>query len=79
MPKFANMPPNLAPRLVRREAAACYLGISPSKFSEMVAAGRLPRPKHLDGCVLWDVRDLDDMVDALPGEDAGENEWASAT
>jgi len=78
MPKFVNMPPNLAPRLVRREAAAGYLSISPSKFSELVLTGRLPKPKRLDGCVLWDVRDLDVIIDALSGESAENNEWATA-
>jgi predicted DNA-binding transcriptional regulator AlpA len=78
MPKLLAMPPNLAPRLVRREAAACYMGISPAKFSELVSAGRLPKPKRLDGCVLWDVRELDGAIDAL-GDPAGASEWANAT
>jgi predicted DNA-binding transcriptional regulator AlpA len=79
MPKYADMPPNLAPRLVRREVAATYLGISPSKFSELESAGRVPKSKRIDGCVLWDVRALDRMIDALSEGKAETNEWAGAT
>ncbi len=79
MPKYSNIHPNLAPRLVRREGAAGYLSISPSKFSELVSAGRLPKPKHIDGCVLWDIRDIDLAIDALSDDTADKSEWATAT
>lgn len=53
-------------RGLRREEAAAYVGISPSKFDQAVAAGRMPPPRTLDGCVIWDVRELDERFDALP-------------
>lgn len=68
MTKQAALPLSLPPRGVRREAAAAYVGVSPSKFDEMVADGRMPKPKHIDGCVVWDVKRLDAAWDALPDE-----------
>lgn len=52
-------------RLLRREDAALYVGMSASKFGQLVAEARMPAPFAIDGCVVWDVRDLDEAVDAL--------------
>lgn len=68
------LPKSLAPRGIRREAAAAYIGVSPSKFDEMVADGRMPKAKRIDGCVVWDVRRLDLAWDALPDENE-RNPW----
>lgn len=57
-------------RGLRRDEAALYVGISPSKFDEAVRDGRMPAPRRLDGCVIWDVRALDAAFDALPGGDS---------
>lgn len=57
------------PRGLRREDAARYLGISPSKFAEMVNDGRVSGPKLIDGCVVWDRHRLDEAFDALPDRD----------
>jgi predicted DNA-binding transcriptional regulator AlpA len=59
-----------------RVEAAIYIGISPTKFDEMVEDGRMPRPKRIDGAVVWDQRRLDLAFEALPDEggDAG-NPW----
>ena len=35
----------------------------------------MPKPKRLDSCVVWDVRQLDLAFDAIEGEDDGPNEW----
>jgi predicted DNA-binding transcriptional regulator AlpA len=60
------LPPTLAPRLIRREAAAAYVNVSPTTFDEMVRDGRMPRPKRLAGRRrAWDVRALDAAVDDL--------------
>lgn len=60
----------------RREAAAEYIGVSPSKFDEMVKDGRMPKPKRIDGCRVWDVLALDRFFDALPGGDESDhNAW----
>jgi predicted DNA-binding transcriptional regulator AlpA len=63
-------------RGLRRVEAAIYIGISPTKFDEMVQDGRMPRPKRIDGAVVWDQRRLDLAFEALPdeGDDAG-NPW----
>jgi predicted DNA-binding transcriptional regulator AlpA len=53
-------------RGLRREEAAAYVGISPSKFDRAVAEGVMPQPRTLDACVMWDVRELDERFDALP-------------
>jgi predicted DNA-binding transcriptional regulator AlpA len=55
-----------APRGLRREAAADWVGLSPSKFDEMVKDGRMPKPKRVDGCVIWDRYSLDAAFEALP-------------
>jgi predicted DNA-binding transcriptional regulator AlpA len=63
-------------RGLRRVEAAIYIGISPTKFDEMVQDGRMPRPKRIDGATVWDQRRLDLAFEALPdeGDDAG-NPW----
>ena len=63
-------------RGLRRVEAAIYIGISPTKFDEMVKDGRMPRPKRIDGAAVWDQRRLDLAFEALPeeGESDG-NPW----
>ncbi|MGY2053254.1 helix-turn-helix transcriptional regulator [Methylobacterium sp. JK268] len=66
----------VAPRRgLRREEAARYVGVSPSKFDEMARDGLVPRGKKVGGCVLWDLRRLDVALDALLGEDEASNPW----
>ncbi len=63
-------------RGLRRVEAAIYVGISPTKFDEMVKDGRMPRPKRLDSCSVWDQRGLDMAFEALPEEgDGAANPW----
>jgi predicted DNA-binding transcriptional regulator AlpA len=69
-----------APRrgLSRVEAAA-YVGISPCKFDQLIADGRMPNAKRIDGRKVWDVRELDLCFDDLPRDDSGAvtgNSWA---
>jgi predicted DNA-binding transcriptional regulator AlpA len=52
-------------RGLRRPAAAAYVGIGLSKFDQLVKAKRLPAPFNIDGCVLWDIRDLDSAIDDM--------------
>ncbi len=59
-----------APRGFRREAAADWVGVSASKFDEMVKDGRMPKPKRVDGCVIWDRYRLDAAFEDLPDEGA---------
>jgi len=67
MTNFAALPPNLPPRLIGREAAAAYAGVSPGSFDKMVETGLMPQPKRLgDRRKAWDVRELDAAIDRLP-------------
>jgi predicted DNA-binding transcriptional regulator AlpA len=63
--------------LSRMEAAA-YVGISPSKFDQLVQEGRMPGPRRIDIRKVWDVRELDLCFDELPRDDSGAatgNSW----
>jgi hypothetical protein len=62
-------------RGLRRAEAALYIGVSPSKFDQLVGKGSMPKPKHVDGCVIWDVRALDLAFDALTDDDGEANPW----
>jgi len=62
-------------RGLSREEAAMYVGISPSKFDELVEDGRMPRPVKIDSRKLWDIRNLDLAFDALPSDDSAPNSW----
>jgi excisionase family DNA binding protein len=65
------MPPRFRPnprRGLSRVEAAIYLGISPSKFDELVRDGRMPAPKRIDGRKVWDIQNLDVAFDALPSD-----------
>jgi predicted DNA-binding transcriptional regulator AlpA len=48
--------------------AARYTGVGVSKFDEMVADGRLPKPKRVDGRVIWDRIKLDAAFSDLPDD-----------
>jgi predicted DNA-binding transcriptional regulator AlpA len=43
------LPPSLPPRGLSRVYAAAYIGVSPSKFDEMVADKRMPVRSRLTG------------------------------
>jgi predicted DNA-binding transcriptional regulator AlpA len=46
-----------------------------TKFDEMVDDGRMPRPKRIDGRIVWDRIKLDEAFDALDDEGGPRNEW----
>lgn len=52
------------------------VGVSPSKFDELVKDGRMCPPRRIDGRVIWDIRQLDEAFDCLPcdGEPDGKVE-----
>lgn len=69
----------LAPRRgLNRVEAAIYVGVSASKFDQMVADRRMPKPKKIDCRKVWDMRALDLAFDELTEGDA-ENEWDDAS
>jgi len=77
MGKQSALPPTLPPRLIGIDAAAAYVSLSPTKFADLVRAGRAPRPRQIDRRKAWDIRELDRFVDALPyeGGDAPDPTW----
>jgi predicted DNA-binding transcriptional regulator AlpA len=64
--KAGILPLSLPPRGLSRVQSAEYIGVSPSKFDEMVADGRMPQPKPIDGRVVWDRHELDAAFGELP-------------
>lgn len=54
------------PRLLRREDAATYLGVSPSYFDTLSASRRIPGPKQIGSVKAWDRFQLDAAIDDLP-------------
>lgn len=61
-------------RGLSRVEAAIYVGISASKFDELVKDGRMPKPKKIDARKIFDLRELDLAFDELGGE-TDANEW----
>jgi predicted DNA-binding transcriptional regulator AlpA len=52
------------PRGMDAERAAAYVGLSRSKFLELVDAGEAPAALDLGGCPRWDRKRLDGWLDA---------------
>jgi excisionase family DNA binding protein len=67
----ATLPLSLPPRGLSRVQAAEYVGVSPSTFDNLVAAGEMPAPKRIRARTVWDRRALDCAFDAF--DDGGEN------
>jgi predicted DNA-binding transcriptional regulator AlpA len=76
-PQASPLPPGILPRGLSRVAAAFYIGVSPTKFDQMVADRRMPKPIRVDGRVLWCLRRLDAAFDRLAGEDAADDPYGS--
>jgi excisionase family DNA binding protein len=80
--RSSSLPPSLPPRGLSREQAAEYVGVSATKFDEMIADGRMPRAIEVDRRRVWDRRKLDRSFDALAEETATDgdvNEWDTLT
>jgi predicted DNA-binding transcriptional regulator AlpA len=73
------LPDPMPRRGLRREMAAQYVGVSPSKFDDMVADGRMPQPKFIDRRLVWDLRALDAAFDDLPDREDPANLSQSKT
>jgi predicted DNA-binding transcriptional regulator AlpA len=56
-------------RGLSRTDAAVYIGLSPSKFDELVNDGRMPKPIAIDSRKVWDRHELDAAFDAFPRDD----------
>ncbi|PHK93158.1 hypothetical protein CR162_20110 [Pseudoroseomonas rhizosphaerae] len=76
MAAYDHLPAGILPFLVAREAAAALVGVSTTKFDEMVGDGRMPEPRKVDARILWDTEELRAAVRLLPrrsgkGQDGG--------
>jgi predicted DNA-binding transcriptional regulator AlpA len=71
----SSLPLSLAPRGLSRVQAAEYIGVGVTKFDEMVDDGRMPKPKRIDGRVVWDRIKLDQAFDVLDDAAGSKNEW----
>ncbi|RWF44698.1 MAG: hypothetical protein EOS65_01520 [Mesorhizobium sp.] len=54
------------PRGLSRDEAARYVGVGSTLFDEMVADGRMPRPKQVNSRAVWDRVALDIAFTSLP-------------
>lgn len=70
------LPRSLPPRGLSRVQAAEYIGISPTKFDELVRDGQMPSPKRIGARAVWDRLQLDNAFAALPDEE--ETGWKFA-
>lgn len=68
------LPRSLAPVGIGRAEAAAFIGVSSTKFDEMVKDGRMPPAKRIDGRLVWSVRALTHAFEALPDGSQG-NPW----
>ena len=57
---------HFVPRFLRAPDAAYYLGLSETRFRELVRAGRITGRVVDGGNVMWDVSSLDTYADSLP-------------
>lgn len=73
----APKPPKMPPRLLGRDDAADYVGLSPNAFDEEVRAGTFPAPFPLTRIRrrLWDVRALDAALDRAMGIATKADDW----
>lgn len=78
-PSASALPPSLPPMGLSRVMAAEFVGVSPSKFDEMVRDGRMPRPRRIDARRIWLRPELEAAMLDLPveGKEANsrDGEW----
>lgn len=73
----ADLPVSLPPRGLCRVLASQYVGVSLSKFDQLVDDGRMPFAKRIDGRKVWDRAAIDRAFANLPsdGPDPLDNPW----
>jgi hypothetical protein len=59
-----------------REEAAHYIGVGCTKFDQLVADGRMPRPRRIDSRKIWDVLELDQHFVDLPYDGEVDSSWS---
>jgi hypothetical protein len=61
----------LAPIGLVREEAAAYARVGTTLFDQMVADGRMPPPRMVNGKTIWDQEEVYAAFKALPHRDTG--------
>lgn len=69
------LPSSLPPRGLSRVQAAAYIGISPTLFDALVNDKRMPKPKRINGRVVWDRLELDEAFAALSDDCGHDDPW----
>ena len=64
--RISVLPESCPPIALNRIQAAEYVGVSHTKFDQLVADGRMPKPHRIDGRVNWDREELREAYKALP-------------
>lgn len=67
----------IRPRLLSREEASAYVGLSPNAFEREVAAGTFPAPVQLAQVRrrLWDIKAIDASIDHAMGIQNKHADW----
>lgn len=60
------LPASLPPFGVGRIKAAALFDISESLFDKLVAIGKMPQPRRIEGRMIWDVSELAEAFRSLP-------------
>ncbi len=68
------LPLSCPPCGLSRVQSAAFVGVGTTKFDEMVADGRMPKPKRVDGRNIWDRLGLQEAFVALPSDEDA-NPW----
>lgn len=63
-------------RGLSRNEAAVYVGVSTTKFDELVKDGTMPLPLRIGSRVIWDMRRIDEAFDDLSTEGDEVDTWA---
>lgn len=67
------------PRGLSRAEAARYVGVGTTKFDEMIADRRMPKPREIDGRTVWDRVELDIAFSELPHQGSRRNVFDKAS
>ena len=63
----------LEPLGLSRTTAAAYIGVSPTKFDQLVQDGRMPCARIVDGRRIWGRIELNAAFEALPRATRGQS------
>lgn len=63
-------------RGLSRQEAARYVGISTTKFEELIGEGQMPRTFRIGSRTIWDLRKLDAAFDLLSGPEEEADSFA---